>query len=75
VTILHDVPRQWRCRLCGCECYHRFTVLRENGKRYQTEFFYCGGCTVIFTNDRQFDGKAVVESCRASLTRCQGPSP
>lgn len=54
-TLIHDVPRQWRCRICGCERYHRVSVLRKNGARYETAFFACNGCTVMFLNDRQFD--------------------
>jgi len=58
VSILYDIPRQWRCRLCGCECYHPVSVRRKDGTRYQTPFYSCGGCTVLFMNDRQFDAAA-----------------
>lgn len=47
---------QWRCRLCGFERYHRVAVLRKNGQRYETAFFACSGCTVMFTNDSTFNG-------------------
>ena len=52
---IRDIPRQWRCRLCGCERFHRVAVMRKNGTRYETSFFACSGCSVMFLNDRQFD--------------------
>jgi hypothetical protein len=47
---------QWRCRLCGFERYHRVAVLKKNGQRYETAFFACSGCSVMFVNDATFDG-------------------
>ena len=29
--------------------------MRKNGARYETAFFACSGCSVMFLNDRQFD--------------------
>jgi hypothetical protein len=49
------MPRQWRCRLCGFDRFDRVSVLRKNGVRYETAFFACSGCSVMFVNDRQFD--------------------
>jgi len=51
----YDRPRQWRCRLCGCERFHRVAVMRNNGTRYETSFLACNGCTVMFLSERQFD--------------------
>lgn len=61
---------QWRCRVCGFTKHHRVAVLKKNGQRYETAFFACSGCSVMFTNDSTFnalhavaadvDGPAVV---------------
>ncbi len=45
----------WRCRLCGYERYHRVAVMRRNGTRYETEFFACSQCSVMFLNPAQFN--------------------
>jgi hypothetical protein len=52
--------RQWRCRVCGFERYHRVGVMRKNGQRYETSFLACSGCSVMFVNEHQFNalGKA-----------------
>ncbi len=52
MTVLKDVPRQWRCRLCG---FDRVAVMRKNGVRYETSFLACSGCSVMFMNENQFD--------------------
>lgn len=46
---------QWRCRVCGFERYHRVAVLKKNGQRYETSFFACSGCSVMFLNDSTFN--------------------
>lgn len=46
---------QWRCRLCGYSRYHRVSVLRKNGSRYETEFHACSQCSVMFLSPAQFD--------------------
>lgn len=46
---------QWRCRICGFERFHRVSVLRKNGTRYETEFHACSQCSVMFLNPAQFD--------------------
>jgi hypothetical protein len=53
---------QWRCRLCGFSRYHRVAVLRKNGQRYETAFFACSGCSVMFLNDSTFNGFHGVEA-------------
>jgi hypothetical protein len=45
----------WKCRLCGFGRYHRVAVLRSNGTRYETSFFACSGCSVMFLNDSTFN--------------------
>lgn len=54
-TLVPDVPRSWHCRVCGFNRYHRVSVLRKNGTRYETSFYACSACSVMFLNDRQFD--------------------
>jgi hypothetical protein len=46
---------QWSCRLCGFSRYHRVAVIK-NGQRYETSFFACSGCSVMFLNDSTFNG-------------------
>jgi hypothetical protein len=46
---------QWRCRVCGFDRYHRVTVLRRSGTRYETPFNACSQCSVMFLNASQFD--------------------
>lgn len=45
----------WRCRICGYERFHRVAVMRKNGTRYETEFFACSQCSVMFLNPNQFN--------------------
>jgi len=46
---------QWKCRLCGFDRYHRVSVLRKTGARYETPFCACSRCSVMFLNAAQFD--------------------
>ena len=46
---------KWMCRLCGFDRYHRVSVLRKTGARYETPFLACSGCSVMFLNAAQFD--------------------
>ena len=46
---------QWKCRLCGFDRYHRVAVLRKTGARYETPFYACSRCSVMFLNAAQFD--------------------
>jgi hypothetical protein len=49
---------QWRCRICGFDRYYRVSVLRKTGVRYETPFFACSQCSVMFTNASQFDANS-----------------
>ena len=49
------VTLQWRCRICGYDRWHRVSVMRKNGARYETSFFACSGCSVMFLNQTQFN--------------------
>ena len=46
---------QWKCRLCGFDRYYRVSVLRKTGARYETPFFACSQCSVMFLNATRFD--------------------
>lgn len=35
--------------------YHRVAVIRLNGSRYETRFFACSQCSVMFLNHTQFN--------------------
>lgn len=57
VGFLPSAPMaQWKCRLCGFGRYHRVAVLRPDGRRYETSFYACSGCSVMFLNDSTFNG-------------------
>jgi hypothetical protein len=45
----------WHCRLCSYERYHRVSVVKKNGARYETAFFACSQCSVMFLNPTQFN--------------------
>ena len=49
----------WRCRICGYDRYYRVTVLRKTGARYETPFFACSKCSVMFLNPTQWNANAV----------------
>jgi len=49
---------QWKCRLCGFDRYRRVSVLRKSGARYETPFFACSRCSVMFLNAPQFDANS-----------------
>ena len=54
------VSSQWRCRICRFERYHQVSVLRKDGSRYETSFYACSSCSVMFLNPANFnaDGSA-----------------
>jgi hypothetical protein len=39
---------QFRCPICACSEYQRIVVPRAHGAPYETEFFTCLGCSVMF---------------------------
>ena len=57
------VSSQWRCRICRFERYHQVSVLRKDGSRYETSFYACSACSVMFLNPANFnaDGSAAPE--------------
>jgi len=40
--------------MCDYDRYHRVTVLRKNGSRYETSFYACSKCSVMFLNPAQW---------------------
>src|SRR5580698_3771530 len=57
----------WRCRMCGYERYHRVSVPRKNGAKYETSFYACSKCSVMFLNPAQWnlhagDGPVKIEA-------------
>lgn len=49
---------QWKCRLCSFDRYHQVSVLRKTGARYETPFYACSQCSVMFLNASQFDANS-----------------
>ncbi len=45
---------QWKCR-CGYDRYHRISVQRKTGARYETPFCPCSRCSMMFLNAAQFE--------------------
>ena len=50
---------QWKCRVCGFDRCYRVSVLRKTGARYETPFYACSRCSVMFLNASQFDANSV----------------
>jgi hypothetical protein len=46
---------QWRCRICGFDRWHTVSVRRKNGAIYNTAFYACSSCSVMFLNPAQFN--------------------
>ncbi len=49
---------QWKCRVCSFDRYHRVSVLRKSGARYETPFYACSCCSVMFLNAARFDANS-----------------
>jgi hypothetical protein len=56
--VMVPVSGQWRCRICDFDRYHRVTVLRKNGSRYETSFYACSRCSVMFLNPAQWSANS-----------------
>ena len=59
---MHPSVSSWRCRICGFERYHRVSVLRKNGARYETSFYACSRCSVMFLNPEQWNQHAAADT-------------
>jgi hypothetical protein len=56
------ISGQWRCRISGFDRYHRLSVLRKTGARYETPFYACSQCSVMFLNPAQFDSDSTANA-------------
>jgi hypothetical protein len=45
---------QFQCPVCSCPEYQRVVVPRPQGAPYETEFFHCLGCSLMFTEPALF---------------------
>lgn len=54
-TVLPVSSGAWSCRICSYGRFHRVAVMRKNGTRYETEFFACSQCSIMFLNPSQFN--------------------
>src|SRR5579872_2197967 len=67
---------QWRCRVCNFDRYHPISVLRKDGTKYETAFFSCSQCSVMFLNPAQFnlhsDAAPNVEPTKVFRLRTRG---
>jgi hypothetical protein len=46
---------RWKCRVCGFDRWHNVSVRRKNGVLYNTSFYACSGCSVMFLNPAHFN--------------------
>jgi hypothetical protein len=53
------VSSQWRCRICDFDRYHLVTVLKKNGAKYETSFYACSRCSVMFLNPAQWSANSL----------------
>jgi len=49
------VGRAFRCPLCGSGGFRPIAVPRPGGNHYQTAFFECAGCSVMFIDPNSFN--------------------
>ena len=47
--------RAFRCQLCGSGFFRPVVVPRADGSHYQTSFYECAGCSVMFVDPRAFN--------------------
>ena len=45
---------KFQCPLCDATVYERVIVTRPSGKPYDTDFYQCGGCSVVFRDKDKF---------------------
>ena len=45
---------RFQCPICGSPSYQRVVIERRKGKRYETQFFECLGCSVMFREPELF---------------------
>jgi hypothetical protein len=62
----------FKCPLCSSTKYVEVRVRKKNGHWYQTEFFQCFHCTVMF-HDPQAFSRSSSEQMSAEALRGYGP--
>src|ERR1019366_1654958 len=45
----------FRCTLCGSGFFRSVVVPRQDGSRYETSFYECAGCSVVFVDPNAFN--------------------
>src|SRR5687768_7575060 len=45
---------QFKCPVCGCPEFQRVVVPKSRGAPYETEFYHCLGCSVMFLEPELF---------------------
>jgi hypothetical protein len=51
---LPDKPGQWCCPLCRSEKFVCVVATKPDGSFRRTSLFQCDGCSVVFTDPKQF---------------------
>lgn len=63
----------FECPTCLSDLYDRVVVIRAGGARYETEFFFCLGCTTMFRDPdcytRVSEVREMMEAHRADPER------
>lgn len=66
---------QFKCPVCECSAYQRVIVLKERGALYETEFFHCLGCSLMFLEPDLFTASSAFrEEQRATVKLEAGPN-
>jgi hypothetical protein len=55
-----DFVAGWRCPICTADSYLRTVVAGRNGHPYETEFYECSGCSLMFRHPGRFARLGVV---------------
>jgi hypothetical protein len=50
----------WQCPICDAKSYDKVIVSKPNGMSYQTEFYECKGCTIMFRHPGRFTRLGIV---------------
>lgn len=58
---MYSIVMDFQCPICKCDLYRSVTVMRADGELYQTEFFACWGCTVMFREPELFSAAPSVK--------------
>ena len=59
----------FKCPLCHALEYQALVVPRQRGAPYQTEFFHCLGCSVMFTEPELFTAAPAFQMEQARIAK------